>query len=298
MPSPPPIARPSSDRARQSGVRRHRWSRPGTRRPRGRAPWMPRGSRRVPTVSSSRSRPLDVGAPPEQEFRSDASSCTLSSPLARFPATVPASSDDRKPLPVSAARWQTGAWRSRCDRRRLRRRGDDGRAEEARSNVCCCLSYRLPSSKENLALSGPERASACGSCAAGSSARRARLRRRRGGRLGRRAPARRHELRAEPPDPARRRPRRVVGVVHPGAARAPRQGISHHLLAGAVDFARAHGAPAIEGYPVDNRGEKVDLTMAYVGTRSALRAGGLHQGGRHRLGAQRLPRVLMRLDLR
>ena len=27
------------------------------------------------------------------------------------------------------------------------------------------------------------------------------------------------------------------------------------------------GAPAVEGYPVDNRGKKVDLTMAYVGTR-------------------------------
>jgi GNAT superfamily N-acetyltransferase len=39
------------------------------------------------------------------------------------------------------------------------------------------------------------------------------------------------------------------------------EGISHPLLAGAVEFARSQGAPAIEGYPVDNRGEKVDLTM-------------------------------------
>jgi GNAT superfamily N-acetyltransferase len=30
------------------------------------------------------------------------------------------------------------------------------------------------------------------------------------------------------------------------------RGISHPLLEGAVEFARAHGAPAIEGYPVDN----------------------------------------------
>jgi GNAT superfamily N-acetyltransferase len=45
------------------------------------------------------------------------------------------------------------------------------------------------------------------------------------------------------------------------------KGISHALLAGAVDFARSYGAPAIEGYPVDNAGAKVDLTMAYVGTR-------------------------------
>lgn len=46
------------------------------------------------------------------------------------------------------------------------------------------------------------------------------------------------------------------------------KGISHALLAGAVDFARSQGTPATEGYPVDNRGEQVDLTMTYVGTRS------------------------------
>lgn len=45
------------------------------------------------------------------------------------------------------------------------------------------------------------------------------------------------------------------------------RGISHALLAGAVDFAASLGAPAVEGYPVDNGDERVDLTMAYVGTR-------------------------------
>jgi len=45
------------------------------------------------------------------------------------------------------------------------------------------------------------------------------------------------------------------------------QGIAQPLLEGAVDYARDQGAPAVEGYPVDNRGQKVDLTMAYVGTR-------------------------------
>ena len=34
------------------------------------------------------------------------------------------------------------------------------------------------------------------------------------------------------------------------------KGVSHPLLAGAVEFARSQGAPAIEGYPVDNRGAK------------------------------------------
>jgi GNAT superfamily N-acetyltransferase len=43
------------------------------------------------------------------------------------------------------------------------------------------------------------------------------------------------------------------------------KGISHALLDGAVAYARAQSAPAVEGYPVDNRGEKVDLTMVHVG---------------------------------
>lgn len=55
------------------------------------------------------------------------------------------------------------------------------------------------------------------------------------------------------------------------------EGISHHLLRGAVGFAREHGAPAIEGYPVDNRGEKVDLTMAYVGTRGLFEQAGFQR---------------------
>src|SRR4029453_15134394 len=46
------------------------------------------------------------------------------------------------------------------------------------------------------------------------------------------------------------------------------KGIAHALLRGAVDYAGSKGAPAVEGYPVDNKGQKVDLTMAFVGTRS------------------------------
>ncbi len=43
------------------------------------------------------------------------------------------------------------------------------------------------------------------------------------------------------------------------------RGISHALVAGAVDLARSQGAPAVEAVPVDNGGKKVDLTMAFVG---------------------------------
>src|SRR3712207_7387714 len=37
-----------------------------------------------------------------------------------------------------------------------------------------------------------------------------------------------------------------------------RQGISHDLLKGAVKLARDQGAPAVEGYPVDNKAKKVE----------------------------------------
>jgi GNAT superfamily N-acetyltransferase len=76
------------------------------------------------------------------------------------------------------------------------------------------------------------------------------------------------------------------------------RGIAHALLAGAVDFARSYGAPAIEGYPVDNRGERVDLTMAYVGTRSLFERAEFSQVAHTDSVLDGHPRVLMRLDVR
>jgi GNAT superfamily N-acetyltransferase len=76
------------------------------------------------------------------------------------------------------------------------------------------------------------------------------------------------------------------------------QGISHALLTGAVEFARRSGAPVIEGYPVDNRGTKVDLTMAYVGTRSLFERAGFTKAADTDAVSNGFPRVLMRLDLR
>ena len=75
------------------------------------------------------------------------------------------------------------------------------------------------------------------------------------------------------------------------------EGISHHLLRGAVDFARSSGAPVLEGYPVDNRGQKVDLTMAYVGTRGLFEDAGFHKAADTTSVLNGFPRVLMRLDL-
>jgi GNAT superfamily N-acetyltransferase len=75
-------------------------------------------------------------------------------------------------------------------------------------------------------------------------------------------------------------------------------GISHALLDGAVAYARAQGAPAVEGYPVDNRGERVDLTMAYVGTRGLFEAAGFTKAADTDSVSGGFPRVVMRLDLR
>jgi GNAT superfamily N-acetyltransferase len=76
------------------------------------------------------------------------------------------------------------------------------------------------------------------------------------------------------------------------------KGISQHLLAGAVDYARSRGAPAVEGYPVDNQGEKVDSTMAYVGTRGLFERAGFTKAADTQSVSGGFPRVLMRLPLR
>jgi GNAT superfamily N-acetyltransferase len=165
------------------------------------------------------------------------------------------------------------------------------------ANVCWCLSYRIPS-KQNQALRGTERAELV------------------------------KQLVAQDPPPG------VVAydggepvgwaAVHPradtsfaGNRKIPHvdgadvwsvwcirvrpgyrgKGISHQLLQGAVDMARHYGAPAVEGYPVDNRGEKVDLTMAYVGTRKLFEDAGFTKAADTESVLNGFPRVLMRLDL-
>jgi GNAT superfamily N-acetyltransferase len=75
------------------------------------------------------------------------------------------------------------------------------------------------------------------------------------------------------------------------------QGVARALLEGAVDFARKHRAPAVEGYPVDNQGRKVDATMAYVGTRSLFEATGFTLASQTSAVAGGFPRVVMRREL-
>ena len=74
------------------------------------------------------------------------------------------------------------------------------------------------------------------------------------------------------------------------------RGISHVLLEGAVAYAAQQGAPVVEGYPVDNRGQKVDLTMAYVGTRALFEKAGFTLAARTTATSAGFPRVVMRRD--
>ena len=169
--------------------------------------------------------------------------------------------------------------------------------QRADANVCWCLSYRIPS-KENLLLRGPARQKKVAQL-----------------------------MKQGPPGVLAYEGKEVVcwAAVHPRAdtsfaknRKIPhvddgdvwsvwcirvrpgyrKRGISHALLEGAVRFARESGADAIEGYPVDNRGKKVDLTMAYVGTRALFEKAGFKLAAKTTSVVGGFPRVLMRLDLR
>ena len=164
------------------------------------------------------------------------------------------------------------------------------------AHVCWCVSYRIPST-ENLELRGPER--------------------------GERV---KQLVREDPPpgvlaydgdevvgwaavhpraDTTFARNRKIPHIddlevwslwcirVRPGHRGT---GISHQLVEGAVEFARAHGAPAIEGYPVDNDGKRVDLTMAYVGTKGLFERAGFVKAADTDSVINGFPRVVMRLD--
>jgi len=72
-----------------------------------------------------------------------------------------------------------------------------------------------------------------------------------------------------------------------------RQGVTGHLIDGAVSYAASQGAPAVEAYPVDPPG-RMDLTMAFVGTRSMFERAGFEVVGQTWAVASKLPRLVMR----
>jgi GNAT superfamily N-acetyltransferase len=73
-----------------------------------------------------------------------------------------------------------------------------------------------------------------------------------------------------------------------------RQGATTALLEGAVAWAASQGAPAVEAYPVDPAGERMDLTMAFVGTRSMFDKVGFEVIGTTDAVASRMTRLVMR----
>ena len=75
-----------------------------------------------------------------------------------------------------------------------------------------------------------------------------------------------------------------------------RQGVTGHLIEGAVAYAAANGAPAVEAHPVDPQG-RMDTTMAFVGTRSMFEKAGFEVVGTTDAVASRMPRLVMRRTL-
>lgn len=84
----------------------------------------------------------------------------------------------------------------------------------------------------------------------------------------------------------------IICVVVRGGHR--KQGVTAPLIEGAVAYAAAHGAPAVEAYPVDPGDRRMDLTMAFVGTRAMFEKAGFEVVGTTEAVASGMPRLVMR----
>lgn len=73
-----------------------------------------------------------------------------------------------------------------------------------------------------------------------------------------------------------------------------RRGVTTRMLEGAVAYAASRGAPAVEAYPVDAEGGRIDLTMAFVGTRAMFEKVGFEVVGSTDAVASGRPRLVMR----
>jgi GNAT superfamily N-acetyltransferase len=84
----------------------------------------------------------------------------------------------------------------------------------------------------------------------------------------------------------------IICVVVRGGHR--KRGHTTPLIEGAVAYAAARGAPAVESYPVDPGTARIDLTMAFVGTRAMFEKAGFTVVGDTDATASKLPRLVMR----
>jgi len=76
-----------------------------------------------------------------------------------------------------------------------------------------------------------------------------------------------------------------------------RRGVATALLNGVVQAARAAGAPAVEAYPVDPAGRRVDVGFAFVGLASMFDRAGFRRVLTTDAHSAGLPRLLVRLEL-
>jgi len=76
-----------------------------------------------------------------------------------------------------------------------------------------------------------------------------------------------------------------------------RRGLMHDLLDGAVVHALDSGAPALEGYPVETSGGRVDQNSGYVGTVNLFESHGFHRVGPTTGKRGGKPRWLVRREL-
>jgi len=86
----------------------------------------------------------------------------------------------------------------------------------------------------------------------------------------------------------------VCFVVRPGFRR---RGLLHQLLEGAIGHAHSMGAAALEGYPVDPGGERVDQASGYLGTVALFEAHGFSRVCKTAGQVRGKPRWLVRREL-
>ncbi|OGO31341.1 MAG: hypothetical protein A2136_06455 [Chloroflexi bacterium RBG_16_54_11] len=75
-----------------------------------------------------------------------------------------------------------------------------------------------------------------------------------------------------------------------------RRGVARALLQGVITYARRHGAPALEAYPVDPGSKRIDTAFAYVGTVAMFEQAGFQRVLETSAHSAGLPRWLMRLE--
>jgi GNAT superfamily N-acetyltransferase len=76
-----------------------------------------------------------------------------------------------------------------------------------------------------------------------------------------------------------------------------RRGVARALLDGAIDYARASGAPAVEAYPIDPEARRLDVAFSYVGFTSMFEAAKFERIVETTARSAGRPRIVMRRDL-